>query len=89
MDQTTYISLAEIQARPLPPGFETISGPLPYTLLNDLLFRIVFEANQDALKALLCSLLHLKESDISELVITNPIRLGETPEDKIYIFDIY
>lgn len=89
MDETTYISLAEIQARPLPPGFETISGPLPYTLLNDLLFRIVFEANQDALKALLCSLLHLKESDISELVITNPIRLGETPNDKIYIYDIY
>ena len=89
MDEHTHISLAEIQARPLPPGFDTISGPLPYTLLNDLLFRYVFEANQEALKALLCSLLHLEEGDISELVIMNPIRLGETPEEKFYIFDLY
>lgn len=84
-----YISLAEIQARPLPPGFETASGPLPHNLLNDLMFRIVFETNQEALRSLLCSLLHLKESDIVELVITNPIRLGETPKKKLYIYDIY
>ena len=89
MNKSNYSSLAEIQSRPLPPGFSTISGPLPHSLLNDLMFRIVFEANQDALKALLCSLLHLKEDDIKELVITNPIQLGETLEEKIYIFDIY
>ena len=89
MNKLNYISLAEIQARPLPPGFNTLSGPLPHSLLNDLMFRIVFEANQEALKALLCSLLHMKEEDIQELVITNPIQLGNTVEEKIYIFDIY
>ena len=89
MKKAKPISLAELQARPLPPEFDTISGPLPSTLLNDLQFRMVFEANQEALKALLCSLLHLKESDISELVITNPIRLGDTLKEKVYIFDLY
>ena len=89
MNTQPYISLADIQARPLPPGFETVSGPLPYNLLNDLMFRIVFEANQEALKALLCSLLHLKASDITELEIKNPIRFGEHVNDKKYIYDIY
>ena len=89
MNTQPYISLADIQARPLPPGFETVSGPLPYNLLNDLMFRIVFEANQEALKALLCSLLHLKESDITELEIKNPIRFGEHVNDKKYIYDIF
>ena len=87
--EKNYISLAEIQARPLPPGFDTISGPLPHSLLNDLMFRIVFETNQEALKLLLCSLLHLEEEEIVELVITNPIRLGESPKQKLYIYDIY
>ena len=87
--EQNYVSLAEIQARPLPPGFETATGPLPHNLMNDLMFRIVFETNQDALKSLLCSLLHLEENDIVELVITNPIRLGETPKKKFYIYDIY
>lgn len=87
--EQTYISLAEIQARPLPPGFETASGPLPHNLLNDLMFRIVFETNQEALKSLLCSLLHLEERDIAELEIKNPIRLGKRVEDKKYVYDIF
>jgi len=89
MDRHYYTPLAELQSRPLPPGFDTVSGPLPYNLLNDLLFRIVFEVNQDALKALLCSLLHLQADDIAEIEIKNPIRLGKRVEEKKYIYDIY
>lgn len=84
-----FISLAELEARPLPPEFKTVSGPLPHNLLNDLMFRIVFEANQEALKALLCSLLHLQENDIQSLEIKNPIQLGEKVDEKTCIFDIY
>ena len=83
------MSIADIQSRPLPPGFETISGPLTYSLLNDLLFRIVFEADQDGLKSLLAALLHLKESEITELEIKNPIRFGKRVDEKKYIYDIY
>ena len=89
MNEPNYISLADIQARPLPPGFETISGPLEYSLLNDLMFRMVFEANQEALKSLLAALLHLNESDITELEIKNPIRFGKRVDEKQYIYDIY
>ena len=88
MNNTKPISLAEVQARPLPPGFDTITGPLEHTLLNDLMFRIVFEANQEALKALLCSLLHLNEADIVHLEIKTPIQLGKKVSDKTCIFDI-
>lgn len=89
MDEKQYTSISELQARPLPPGFDTVSGPLQYNLLNDLMFRIVFEVNQRALKALLCSLLHLKADDIVEMEIKNPIRLGKRVADKKYIYDIY
>lgn len=89
MNEPHYTTLAELQARPLPPGFETVTGPLPHNLLNDLMFRIVFETNPDALKSLLCSLLHYKDTDIAEIEIKNPIRLGKRVEDKKYVYDIY
>ena len=89
MNNSPYTSLAEIQARPLPPGFETVSGSLDYTLLNDLMFRMVFEANQDGLKSLLSALLHLKESEIIKLEIKNPFRFGNRVDEKKYIYDIY
>ena len=89
MNEPPYSSLADIQAKPLPPGFETVSGPLSYNLLNDLMFRMVFEANQDGLKSLLAALLHLKESDITNLEIKNPFRFGTRVDEKKYIYDIY
>ena len=89
MEEQYYTSIADLQARPIPPGFDTVSGPLPCNLCNDLMFRIVFEVNQEALKALLCSLLHLKTDDILEMEIRNPIRLGKRVADKKYIYDIY
>jgi len=89
MNEPRYTSLAELQTRPLPPGFETATGPLPHNLLNDLMFRIVFETNPDALKSLLCSLLHYKDTDIAKIEIKNPIRLGKRVDDKKYVYDIY
>ena len=52
-----YQTLLDSLNQPLPPGFETVSGKLPHTLLNDLAFRIVFESDEDCLKKLLCALL--------------------------------
>lgn len=89
MNEPHYTSLAELQTRPLPPDFETLSGPLPHNLMNDLMFRIVFEIDQNGLKNLLCSLLHYKPEDIVEIEIKNPIRLGKRVDDKKYVYDIY
>jgi predicted transposase/invertase (TIGR01784 family) len=88
MNQSKFTSLSSLLMRPLPPGYETVTGPLPYNLLNDLMFRIVFEINPKALKALLCSLLHYREEDIAEIEIKNPINLGNRIDEKTCIFDI-
>jgi len=86
--QNKYATLLESLNQPLPPGFETVSGKLPSTLLNDLAFRIVFESNQDCLKKLLCALLHMKESEIKNIKLNKSILLGEQIPDKKYIFDL-
>lgn len=83
-----YATLIESLTQPLPPGFETVSGELPHTLLNDLMFRIVFESNPDGLKKLLCALLHMEEFEIKAIKINNPILLGEQISDKEFILDI-
>lgn len=83
-----YATLLESFLQPLPPEFETASGELPHTLLNDLMFHIVFESTPDGLKKLLCSLLQMKESDIKDIKINNPILLGEQISDKKFILDI-
>lgn len=85
----TYISLADIQSRPLSPGYEAVTGPLPHNLRNDLMFRIVFEANPEALEALLCSLLHLQPGEITGIEVLNPIRLGDRVGEKTYVLDIH
>jgi len=88
MKEPFYKALAELQTKPLPPEFETVSGPLPHNLLNDLMFRIVFESDQNGLKSLLCSLLHYKPEEIVAIEIKTPIQLGKSVDDKTYIFDI-
>ena len=72
----------------LSPDFETASGELPHTLLNDLMFRIVFESNPDGLKKLLCSLLHIDESEITDIEINSPFLLGNQLTDKYFILDL-
>ncbi|MGN0505888.1 MAG: Rpn family recombination-promoting nuclease/putative transposase [Lachnospiraceae bacterium] len=52
------------------------------------MFRIVFESNPDGLKKLLCSLLHMKDSEIVDIEINNPILLGDEVDDKHYILDL-
>lgn len=89
MKEPFYKALAELQTKPLPPGFETISGPLPHSLLNDLMFRIVFESDQNGLKNLLCSLLHYKPEQITKIEIRTPIQLGKSVDEKKYIFDFF
>lgn len=64
------------------------TGPLLIRMTNDYLFRALLQRNNHVLKGLLCALLHLKEQDISSVVITNPIRLGEKFDDKDFILDI-
>ena len=64
------------------------SGPIPIRMTNDYLFRALLQRNQNVLKALICSLLHLNSNDVHSVTILNPIELGETIDDKNFILDI-
>ena len=70
------------------PTLQQASGSFPYDLTNDYLFRILFQKNQEALKGLLISLLHLNPDDISSAIITNPIEIGDDIMAKEFILDI-
>ncbi len=64
------------------------TGRIPYGMMNDYIFRIVFQENKFALKGLLCSILGLKENQIVSLRITNEVKPGVSISDKEYRMDI-
>ena len=63
-------------------------GPLTIPMTNDYLFRALLQRNNKVLKGLICSLLHLAADDVTSVVITNPIILGNAIDDKTFILDI-
>ena len=64
-------------------------GELPFHLTNDYFFRAVMQENNHVLKALVCALLHLEESNVHEVTILNPIELGKHVNEKDFFLDIY
>lgn len=69
-------------------NFDTASGKIPFRMTNDYMFRAVFQSSNKALKGLLCSLLHLAESEVASIEITNPILLGRAIDNKEFHLDI-
>ena len=68
-------------------SFEDITGDIPYNMTNDYMFRAVLQKNQFVLKGLVGSLLHLDPESL-EVEVTNPIKLGESFENKDFILDV-
>ena len=64
------------------------SGALFVPMTNDYLFRALLQRNNLVLKGLICALLHMEEADISSVIITNPIRLGDSIDNKTFVLDI-
>ncbi len=64
------------------------AGPVAIPMTNDYLFRALLQRNNNVLKGLISALLHLDPADISSVVITNPIELGRTIDEKYFILDI-
>ena len=69
-------------------NWDQLHGRLPIPMTNDYLFRALLQRNNNVLKSLTCSLLHLDENTVRKVVILNPIVLGEHVEDKDFILDI-
>lgn len=82
----------------VPPSFTTLghrenlffpaSGTLIIPMTNDYLFRALLQKNNNVLKGLICSLLHLAPEEVDSVEITNPIELGTSVTDKTFILDI-
>ena len=66
-----------------------LSGKLRYTLTNDYLFHIVLQKNKKILRGLIKSLLNLKDEEIVDIVLENPITPGEAVNDKTVILDLF
>ena len=73
---------------PIDKAFHDVSGEIPYNMTNDYMFRAVLQSDNKVLRGLICSLLHLAESEVSAVEITNPIILGEAVKDKEFRLDI-
>ena len=69
-------------------SYMNATGPIDYGMTNDYMFRSVLQRNTTVLKGLICSMLHLSPDDVSSVVITNPIELGEDIDAKEFILDI-
>lgn len=69
-------------------NFLSASGKIPYNMTNDYMFRIVLQKNEETLKNLVCSVLHLSMNDIKEIKIENPINPGDAIDEKEYQMDV-
>ncbi len=69
-------------------SFMNATGPVQFKLTNDYLFRAVLQESNVALTGLICSLLHLSPAEVKSVVITNPIKLGESIDAKDFYLDI-
>lgn len=72
----------------MPMSLQDAHGEVPYGMTNDYMFRAVLQSNNKVLRGLICSLLHLSESEVNTVVITNPIVLGADVADKEFRLDI-
>ena len=65
----------------------SLTGPLTIPMTNDYLFRALLQQNNNVLKGLISSLLHLPLEEIVSVEITNPIELGKSIDDKTFLLD--
>lgn len=69
-------------------NLQDLHGQILYNMTNDYMFRAVLQSNNKVLRGLICSLLHLSETEVTSVEITNPIILGDTVKDKEFRLDI-
>ena len=66
----------------------TLTGPLPFRMTSDILFKILMQTSYSVLKGIVCSFLDLLPSNIQSIQISNPISLTEDISAKEMILDI-
>ena len=64
------------------------TGIIPYTFLNDYMFRVILQKHKNVLRSIVCTCLKLEVGDVQDIVVQNPIEFGEAIDDKTFILDI-
>ena len=64
------------------------TGKIDYCMTNDYMFRMVLQSNNNVLKGLISSMMHVPLIDIKSVEIVNPIELGKHIDDKDFILDV-
>ena len=64
------------------------NGKIAYGMTNDYMFRMVLQSNNNVLKGIISSMMHVPLDTITTVEIANPIELGKYIEDKDYVLDI-
>ena len=77
-----------ISQNSLPTDFLNATGSVKVGMTNDYMFRAVLQECNEALVALICSVLHLSRDTVHSAEITNPIILGNHLGDKEVILDV-
>ena len=68
--------------------WKSLTGELPVKMTSDYLFRALLQADEKTLTAMVASLLHISVDEVTEIVITNLITLGESIDDKEFHLDV-
>ncbi|MBR5970793.1 MAG: Rpn family recombination-promoting nuclease/putative transposase [Lachnospiraceae bacterium] len=61
------------------------SGPVENTLKNDMMFHMVMARTSKGLKGLICALKGLREKDVRNVVLLNPISYGDYLQKEIIV----
>ena len=83
------VSIRADPSRKLPPvkDWHELSGKISYSLCNDYLFKAMLQTDPDALNYMISCLLDLP-LDTLNVIVLNPIELGDQINDKDFILDL-
>ena len=69
-------------------GWKENTGKLDFNIRNDYLFRTLLQRDEQTLKGIVASILQIDVGEIKDIMVTNPIILGQTIEDKEVVLDV-
>lgn len=64
------------------------TGPIDYTMTNDVMFRMVLQSNENVLRGLISSMMHIPINDIVSTTIMNPVKPADYVSGKSFTLDV-
>ena len=64
------------------------TGPIDYTMTNDVMFRMVLQSNEIVLRGLISSMMHIPIKEIASTTIMNPVKPADYMTGKSFTLDV-